>query len=318
MSNCILCGSNVAKLANHNFVDADGVSQRNYVLNICTSCGSGFVSPQPIDDEMVSLYSEGVYKSQGGKGGRAIGALLNSLHQGRLHEINKIVGKPGRLLDIGCGKGRFLYNAIKIGWEAEGQDYSAAQASLAEAKTGAKVWVGDLESLPLSSCKYDVVTMWHVLEHMPTPQNIVKVIHGMLAKDGLLVIEVPNFYSWQAKVGGGKWFQLDIPRHLWQFTPKGIDQLLQRNGFDVISIKTWSGELGPFGMLQTLLNRCGLPPQWFFRYLKRSMEKQRITTITGNVLAAACLILPAIFIEILASGIGRGGVVRILAKRSDT
>ncbi len=316
MSNCTLCGGDIEELANHDFIDADGVSRKNYSLGICVNCGSGAVMPQPSAEELVSSYSKGVYEKSGGKGERIIGGLLDGLHQSRLREINKITGKPGSLLDIGCGKGRFLSNAVKIGWDAEGQDYSLAQAAMAETKAGTKVWVGDLDSLPIFSRNYDVVTMWHVLEHMPNPQNVVKSIHSMLAKDGLLIIEVPNFSSWQAKIGGRKWFQLDVPRHLWQFTPEGIGQLLQHNGFDVIAVKTWSGELGPFGMLQTLLNRLGLPPQWLFRYLKRSVGKQRIGTIIGNGLAGTCFILPAIFLEIVASIVGRGGVVRILAMRS--
>lgn len=318
MSNCILCGGSSHKLSENDFVDADGVRRQDYVLFVCANCGSGWVVPQPSEKEMGSLYSEGVYKSSGGKGKRIIGALLDKSHQSKLNEIYQIAGKHGSLLDVGCGKGRFLYNAVKTGWDAEGQDYSATQASLAEAMAGAKVWVGDLGSLPILSRNYDVVTMWHVLEHMPNPQNAIKMIHSMLAKEGLLVVEVPNFSSLQASMGGNEWFQLDIPRHLWQFTPEGISQLLRTSGFDIITIKTWSSELGPFGMLQTLLNTSGLPPQWLFRYLKRSIEKPSIGAITGNVLAATGFILPALLLEMFASGMGRGGVVRVLAKRSNS
>lgn len=317
VTKCLLCGGDTFASNDQDHYDADGVNQTNYILSKCADCGSGNVWPQPTNEELIALYSKGIYKASGGKGERIVGPVLNQLQKIRLGEINQVIEKTGRLLDIGCGKGRFLYNAVKMGWNAEGQDMSATQAAAAEVKSGAKVWVGDLESLPFSSQRYDVVTMWHVLEHLPDPEKMIGLIHDIISEGGVLVLEVPNYASWQARIGRGKWFQLDIPRHLWQFTPKGISEIMQNNGFAVTEYKTWSIELGPFGMLQTLLNRVGFPPQWLFQYLKRSGKKQSGLVIAGNIVAAICLVVPATLLEILASAWGRGGVVRVISRRLD-
>ena len=313
MNNCILCHGKLLINTNQTMFDADGNQIHKYQIATCVQCGSGVTVPLPTNYELQELYSSGIYKNQGGKGIKIIDIFLKLLHKMRLNEIKKVIKKTGKLLDIGCGKGRFLLNAKKAGWEIEGQEFSSSQAKISSKKLGVKIWNGELKNLPLKKESYKVITLWHVLEHVPDPKAYISIIKELLEPNGILVIEVPNYDSWQARIGKTKWFQLDVPRHLWQFTSNGLLELLSKNGFKIVETHTLSIELGPFGMLQTLLNRAGFSPQWLFRFLKKSLPNYSLTELIVHICVVIILFIPAVLLEIISVFFKKGGVLRIIA-----
>lgn len=313
-STCEICGGELCSYAESRLYDADGNKVKNASLRVCRVCGTGVTFPQPSKDSLSAFYSEGVYEKAGGRGQLFVSAILNWLQRQRVREIERYSNNTGRLLDVGCGKGRFVTVANRIGWQGMGQDFSCSQAGFATRRSGARVWCGDLKEFKHDN-QFDVVSAWHVLEHTHNPADMISTMRSLTAKDGVVAIEVPNFQSWQSFIGKGRWFQSDVPRHLWHFSSEGLERLLENNGFKVLATRTFSLELGFFGMLQTLLNVTGFEPQWLFRYLKRTVRGTKPLKVGVNVLGALALLMPAVVLELISVIFRRGGVVRCVARR---
>jgi hypothetical protein len=144
-------------------------------------------------------------------------------------------------------------------------------------------------------------------------------IRRILRSDGVFVMEVPNFTSLQSRLGRELWFHLDVPRHLVHFSSTSLERLLREQGFRVVERHSLSLELGLYGMLQTLINRTGLSPNWLFRWLKKSLSNTESSAglMLVNLSAAALLLMPALVTEIAAVVMGSGGVLRLLAVKQE-
>ena len=158
-----------------------------------------------------------------------------------------------------------------------------------------------------------MVTAWHVIEHLEDPVSDIEAIPSLLNSGAIFCFEVPNFHSWQSTFGGGEWFQLDISRHLWHFTPKSLEHLLKKNDFEVVERHTFSFELGPFGMWQTLCNKFTADKQWIFRYLKKSIKSTRAQVFL-NAVIASFLFFPAVALGLFSVMFARGGVLRYVVR----
>ncbi len=144
----------------------------------------------------------------------------------KLKLINSLQNKKGSLLDIGAGTGEFLMIAKDNGWQTIGIEPSAKAREIAIQKG-----VSFSESLKnLDSFSFDVITMWHVLEHVPNLDNQIKELKRLLKPNGTLLIAVPNFNSFDAKHYGIFWAAYDVPRHLWHFSKTAIKKLFAKEG----------------------------------------------------------------------------------------
>lgn len=139
----------------------------------------------------------------------------------------------GRLLDFGAGTGDFLSRAKDGGWNVFGVEPDVGARRLAS-KKGIDL-VSDLADLNADS--FDVITLWHVLEHVPDLEAQIKNLHKLLKPDGLLVVAVPNFKSYDARKYGRFWAAYDVPRHLWHFSRSSISELFRGYGFEVVKEK---------------------------------------------------------------------------------
>ncbi len=146
--------------------------------------------------------------------------------------IDSLVKKPGELLDLGCGTGDFLLTAKQGGWKTFGTEPGDAARKLAQSK-GLEV---SLDSQLFAHGSFDIITMWHVLEHVPDPDSQMREILRLLRSDGYVLIAVPNFKSHDAKHYGRHWAAYDVPRHLWHFSRKSIDNLARRHGMEVTKV----------------------------------------------------------------------------------
>ena len=141
--------------------------------------------------------------------------------------INSLQPRPGLLLDIGAGTGDFVAAAIHANWNAIGVEPSSkARAAAITKGLDFMEW-----SAKIASHSCDVITMWHVLEHVPDVKAQIFELKRLLKHDGAIVIAVPNYKSYDAKYYGQFWAAFDVPRHLWHFSDTSIRKLFSEQGF---------------------------------------------------------------------------------------
>jgi 2-polyprenyl-3-methyl-5-hydroxy-6-metoxy-1,4-benzoquinol methylase len=147
----------------------------------------------------------------------------------KLKLIDSFVTYEKSLLDVGCGTGDFLKLASEEGWKVHGIEPNEKAATLAIRKG---IMVNEVSALQdLKDEQVDVITLWHVLEHLPDLEQDITRFHELLKPEGILIIAVPNFNSWDANYYKQHWAAFDVPRHLWHFSQKGIKRLLGEHNF---------------------------------------------------------------------------------------
>jgi SAM-dependent methyltransferase len=145
----------------------------------------------------------------------------------------------GRLLDVGCATGRFLQQMAAVGWRVSGIELDPEAAAKARTVTP-DVVVGDPAELELPAAAFDLVTAFHVVEHLPDPATALRHMLSWLAPGGLMIVEVPNVGGWGGSLFGRFWSGLDFPRHLVHFTPRTMHALVERCGGRVVDEWHWS------------------------------------------------------------------------------
>jgi SAM-dependent methyltransferase len=143
----------------------------------------------------------------------------------------------GRLLDFGCGGGGFLKRMADQGWQVIGLDAAVGAVRQVQEELGLTALVGSLPHPDLRPGSFDVVTMWHSLEHVHRPLAILREAYKLLVPGGRLVVATPNIESLPFRWFGPSWFGLDLPRHLTHFTPRTLDAMLRAAGFRVDSVR---------------------------------------------------------------------------------
>ena len=263
-----------------------------YDVNVCETCMIGFTFPIPSQQDLYGFYLPGAYRLDTGKRFSPIFEYLIYLFRLlRKREIQKYV-KNGSILDIGCGRGLFLHLMRKHGWEVAGVEFDEESALKVSNAYGIKVIPSQsLSKLPDKS--FDVITLFHVLEHTIHPQMTINECKRLLKDGGLLVVEVPNLYSLQASIGKKAWFHLDLPHHFYHFSDVGIKALLKKNSFRILRVKQFSLEYNPFGWLQTLLNMSGLRENLFYSLLKsRELREKEMSVFRKKDLFLTFMLLP--------------------------
>lgn len=140
---------------------------------------------------------------------------------------------PGRLLDFGCGGGAFMKRMADRGWDVTGLDSAVEAGRAVQEELGLRVLTGTLPHPDLPPCSFDVVTMWHSLEHVHHPMAVLREAFQLLVPGGKLVVACPNIASLPFAWFGENWFGLDVPRHLTHFTPTTLRATLETAGFRV-------------------------------------------------------------------------------------
>jgi 2-polyprenyl-3-methyl-5-hydroxy-6-metoxy-1,4-benzoquinol methylase len=230
-SHCNLCGGN------HFRIIEDG-EKPSYVLK-CIDCGLVFVHPFPDPTTLSTHYDEDYYadwmEAQRDKRLRMWRRRLGSVEKRR---------KIGSLLDVGCATGTFLQLARDSGWNVRGTEYSAYAAKYAAEHLGADIFCGELIDARYEDASFDVVTFWHVLEHVTDPTRYLTEARRILKPSGLIVIAVPNVndYIMQAayKIVKGRPLKLfskgEREIHLFHFSAHTLLAYLRKTGFDDIRI----------------------------------------------------------------------------------
>lgn len=144
----------------------------------------------------------------------------------------------GSLLDLGCSSGSFLESLPRNCWKLYGIEMSAEGAKTAEARTGAEVFVGDVLDAPFSPGSFDVITCFDVLEHVYEPRRVMARVSEWLKPGGIFYVLVPNIDSAEARVFGSYWHGLELPRHLFHYSPTSLKFLAESAGLQAVSLET--------------------------------------------------------------------------------
>lgn len=317
---CDNCGNSEATCL---YKNRDYISGETFALLRCNTCG---LTRTQFDftQRNLSLYYDPTYY---GHEGRRFPAFIEwgvaRFREDRVKTILQHHPQAGSILDIGCGRGLMLRSFQKRGWEVVGTEFSAELAQSIQERYGFPVYsTPHLEACHLEVNSLDVVTLWHVLEHLLHPIQTLQEIARILKPQGILLIEVPNLDSWQAKVGRGRWFHLDCPRHLYHFSQMELKHILSKHGFRVLHTQTFSLEYGFYGFYQTLLNWLTWQPNVLYARLKKTapavMRLLPWQKRYDDIITLASLPLVGILGTILELGAvmaNRGGITRIIAQK---
>ena len=280
-----------------------------YQLLRCERCGSAVT----LGGDELELHEVGAYRPGDPRLYRLARPVLASFDRQRLRWARQLAPPPARLLDAGAGRGRFLAAARSGGYDAQGLEPSQRGIEAAQNR-GVPVQRTTIEDADIRASSLDLVTVWHVLEHLDDPGDALARIHSWLKPDGGLLIGVPNLDSLQARLGGERWYHLDVPRHRIHFTATGIDALLKGSGFEPVRTHHLVAEHNAFGMWQSLVNRLTGHPSYAYNALKRNAPlRSKDLAITALALPLA---LPAALLELVAGLSRRGGTIAVLARRA--
>ena len=144
--------------------------------------------------------------------------------------LKKHLQPNSRVLDIGCGTGSFLSFIKKKGFDVFGVESNIKARKICLERN---IGVQSTES-ELAPASFDTISLWHVLEHLPHPESSLATYRALLKPSGLLVVAVPNFESHDSIHYQQDWAALDVPRHLWHFTSKGLIKMAYESGFDLL------------------------------------------------------------------------------------
>lgn len=211
------------------------VSKEDFQLQINEELQLLRTFPFPKEEDLPTYYKSDKYISHSDK--------ASSIFEWVYHQVKKLMflkklswirkfKKEGRILDIGAGTGEFLFQLKKKNWKVEGVEPNkkareiAAQKNLTLHETTAS----------LENKKFDVITLWHVLEHIPHLEKQTVELSNLLCDDGILIIAVPNFKSFDAKTYKEFWAAYDVPRHLWHFSKQAIEKIF-KDHFTLVETK---------------------------------------------------------------------------------
>jgi SAM-dependent methyltransferase len=285
----------------------------------CAVCGTA-VTAGPALAELPDLRDQGDYGGGAPRLSSLAQPLLRRFDAQRLSFVAGALQQVGhrgpvRLLDVGAGRGRFVDSARRAGLRAEGIEPSRRGISAAAERYGIALTPGTIEEANLSDASFDAITLWHVLEHLEDPAASVSTLARALRPGGVLLVGVPNLDSWQSRLGGERWFHLDVPRHRTHFTPRGLESLVVGAGLRPLVTHHVLAEHNPFGMWQTGVSAIVPTPSYLYHLLKHNAPL-RAREIVPTLLALPLVPL-AVLAELVAGWRGAGGTIALAAVRPD-
>ena len=250
ISNCNLCsGKNFRPY----------LAKDNWRLVKCRDCGLIFLNPRPSWETVRRRYGPNQYNYL--VGGKKYINAEKEMVRGNLHAVQSIgaLKKVGKLLEVGSATGYFLKAAEMRGWEVYGVEICKEGVEYSKREFGIITFLGTLEEANFPSNFFDVIVIYHTLEHLIDPLATLKEAKRILKDDGLVNISVPNMSCWERILQGKKWGTFELPSHLYCFSPLTLHRLVQKAGF-MIRKGRGGGEINVF--LQKTDQNQPLIPFW--------------------------------------------------------
>jgi SAM-dependent methyltransferase len=203
------------------------------------ACGFVFVTPQPPRSSLEAAYDQAYYLPWEKQAG-----AREKIWRDRVQRVAHLAPPPGRLLDVGCGTGAFLRLARDRGWDVQGTEFSRDAVRAAQAD-GLSVVGGEIWEAEFPAASFDIVTSWHVLEHVPDPRRFIREIHRILRPGGRLVLATPNLDDWIFRIAyllarrrWPRFYEADEREiHLFFFSASTLRRLIASTDFKDIIIK---------------------------------------------------------------------------------
>ena len=266
---CALCGHDETELL---FIGRDRLHNVPGEFNVvrCRNCSMVYLNPQPAWTEMEKYYpADYAPYAQGTES-----PLQRLIQSGGLRRKQRLVQNhktSGSLLDIGCGSGDFLrFMAQSGGWAVFGIEQNAQAAHSAAQISGAQVFCGRLADADYAPQSFDIITMWHVMEHLDDPRSALNTVRRWLKPDGRLVLAVPVLDSVDAKLFGPYWSGFDVPRHLFTYSVATLSRMLTIAGFASMSTESFIGGCSAFRISLGFWAEERLKSRFLLRFVRTS------------------------------------------------
>ena len=280
---------------------------QRFSLHTCNTCALCYTFPAPSNELLSKIYSgdywvgEKAMKKQGG-----LGRLVEKFNEIRLAmTIKPLLSRlpfGASLLEVGCGSGQLAAYLKKRGYSVEVVDIDRDMIDGIKRRYGITGYCGSMESIHFPRT-YHAIIFNNVFEHLRHPDEILRKAGQLLSRRGFVFLEVPNIASLQFGLFQESWFALQIPQHLFHFSPKSLNRLALQTSFRQIWLSTFSPRVSAAGYVASL---C---PQLRPEKVRRSLSKLRLFTYLGLQI----LFLPLSYAEALA---GRGSAVRVLYRKA--
>ena len=233
---CPWCGSEKAQI--NLWLKDEFLTKEDFHICECLNCGLLYTMPRP-DKEKIGAYykSEAYYSHQENKKGfiPKVYERVKSINLKYKYRLATSGMQPGKLLDIGCGVGDFLHTAEMHGWECIGVEPSEDAKAIAQKRMkGTIITSEELESFPDGA--FDVITMWHVLEHVDDLKWQVAQLQRLVKPSGRVVIAVPNYKSYDGQYYKEHWAAYDVPRHLNHFNRITLSKIFKTSGLELVKM----------------------------------------------------------------------------------
>ena len=215
------------------------VSGEEFELLVNNEFGFLETHPQPASDKLPEYYKSDDYISHTDSKRnlleKAYHVVRNISLKRKLKLINSFASEDKKLLDVGCGTGDFLQIAQQVNWTVTGIEPNEEARKIANSKTNNSVF-NVKQLLEFEKQSFDVITLWHVLEHLPNLNEHVSILKSLLKEKGNLIIAVPNYKSYDAMYYKNFWAAFDAPRHLWHFNQESVAKLFANENMEVMEI----------------------------------------------------------------------------------
>ncbi len=285
---CPTCGT-AAFQTLHYQEAADYITGDVFRVVRCSQCQ--LVSTSPVPENLESYYPRSYRRYN-----LLILTVLKTLYRFRVSRWNAFFQRPGRALELGCGDG-FMLNALRSkGWDVCGTERTDEMARFAREHFGLTVFVEGSSNISYEK-KFDLVILFQVLEHLSDPLEQLSRARAVVADQGKVIVCVPNITSWQSLFGKHRWFHLDVPRHLFHYTPSSLESLAKNAGLKVSSVSYVSVEHDPYGWVQTILNVVGDNNNRLTKLLMRMVPwtaPDALTLLIAGFLTPLALILSGV------------------------
>jgi len=233
---CPWCGSEKAQI--NLWLKDEFLTKEDFHICECLNCDLLYTMPRPDKDKIGAYYkSEAYYSHQENKKGfiPKVYERVKSINLKHKYRLATNGMQPGKLLDIGCGVGDFLHTAEMHGWECIGVEPSEDAKAIAQKRMKGKIIVSEeLEGFPDGA--FDVITMWHVLEHVDDLMWQVAQLQRLVKPFGRVVIAVPNYKSYDGQFYKEHWAAYDVPRHLNHFNRITLSKIFKTSGLELVKM----------------------------------------------------------------------------------